>query len=95
MAEPLNDPREIRKLLDRVAQGRDRVDGTPARIFNLASNITHRVFMVAQHEGLSGEDTMTMLAYHALLAYESAADRAVESIMMTPVSHAFVIKKDS
>lgn len=87
----LTDPREIRKRLMEVRYGRHyaRMSGGygngqwPDRCSGLVSAVLNG----AEHMGYSGEDTMTMLAYHALLAYEKATDALLEfhNISLRPV----------
>ena len=40
---------------------------------------------LAAVHGLSGEDEMTLLAYHALLGYEKAMDRLIDQLNVTPL----------
>lgn len=41
-------------------------------------SLTHHVFCVRYARGLSGEDTMTLLAYHALLERERFREHLLE-----------------
>jgi hypothetical protein len=42
------------------------------------------VLRTAEHAGYSGEDTMTMLAYHAILQLEQMQDLLTEQVSLTP-----------
>lgn len=84
MAEHLTDPREIRKLLSRVAYRGDRIDGKVERNgISSAGSLTHNVMQMAAAQGLSGEDAMTVLAYHALLQYERTLDMLLHEARIT------------
>lgn len=61
-------PNGIRKRLQRYARG---------------NSLTHAVFNAAYAQGLSGEDTMTVLAYNALLRLEALEQRLLNDAMMT------------
>ena len=86
----LTDPREIRKLL---TGGRppDRIDGTDQqwRIPSPASNLARNVLTMCKIKGLSGEDTMTMLAYHALMAFEKSTDQQLDMLNTMPPRRIF------
>ena len=80
--ETLTVPNEIRKHLLKVAYRGARIDGEPEspKRINLASNIVHRVFELAEAHGMTGEDKMTMLAYSALLSCEELMDKNLEML---------------
>jgi len=80
MNEPLTDPREIRRLLQDCSYGIKRIDGTEVSIgvFSLAGGIVHKVNCLADINGLSCEDKMTLMAYHSLLMFEKAMDQRIE-----------------
>lgn len=80
MTEPLTDPREMRKVLQEAARGDARVDGKPLGHWSIppASSLIRNALHAGHHAGWSGEDTMTVLAYHALRVYESAYDRLLD-----------------
>ena len=82
MRKPLTDPREIRKLLAKAAARGDRIDGNRDGFgaMNEASVMARNVMKMAEYQGYSGEDAMTVLAYHALLRYEDALDRLIEDL---------------
>jgi hypothetical protein len=90
MSEQLNDANEIRKLLDEVAYGARNIDGeypsgnTP---FDLTNSLVRRCFDLARYTGMSGEDRMTVLAYHALLAYKKISDEYLHFAEITPKKH--------
>ena len=88
MSEPLTDPREIRKLLNDAAYRGGRIDGNKAVFgcMNMPASMMRNVMRMAEAQGYSGEDAMTVLAYHALLRYEDALDRLIEQLNITPAS---------
>ena len=81
--EPLTDPREMRKVLQEAARGDARVDGKPLGQWSMppASSLIRNALHAGHHAGWSGEDTMTVLAYHALRAYESAYESAYDRLL--------------
>jgi hypothetical protein len=85
MAGELHDPREMRKVMMLAIHRGDRIDGNdfPYKI-NSASALARNVIYSAESMGYSGEDTMTMLAYHALLALEQSNDRLLEMANLSP-----------
>ena len=88
MSEPLTDPREIRNLLNDAAYRGGRIDGNKAVFgcMNMPASMMRNVMRMAEAQGYSGEDAMTVLAYHALLRYEDALDRLIEQLNITPAS---------
>jgi len=83
--DPLNDPREVRKLLTNAAYTGERIDnGKQSNRLSMASGLVRTVRDMAQHAGLSGEDHMTMLAYHALMGYEKCMDMMLDQEMLSP-----------
>ena len=86
MTNPLTDPREIRKLLTEAAYRGDRIDGNQDGFgcMNMPASMMRNVMRLAEAHGYSGEDAMTVLAYHALLRYEDALDRLIEQLNITP-----------
>ena len=82
---PLTDPREIRIHISKAAYRGDRIDNGDAFRNNtsIASTLTRRVCNMADYQGYSGEDKMTILAYHALLAYERAIDTQLITMNMS------------
>ena len=94
-SEKLTDPREIRKLLLEVAhRGRsvsrdDRWGSLP----NCSSAMVRNIFTMAEAEGLSGEDKMTVLAYHALLQYEATMDKLVAEMGFIRPNHFIATSK--
>jgi hypothetical protein len=87
-AQPLTDPREVRKLLGLVVRGHANIngDGPPGACCALVRN----TMMAAEVAGLSGEDAMTMLAYRALLALEATQERLLEQLSFSPPPRVFV-----
>lgn len=86
MANELTEPREVRKHLLKVMHGRERVDGRRPEGYSMATSsaILCNTVRWGEAQGWSNEDTMTMLAYQALLAYEAIADRMIEGLNLTP-----------
>jgi len=84
--KPLTDPREIRKLLQDVGRGRGRIDSPDDTwgMQNAASSLIHIVDSLAYHAGLSGEDHMTLLAYHALLQLERVMGKYIDMVSIAP-----------
>jgi hypothetical protein len=62
------------------------VQGQRKRLLEFSHHdpLTRRVFDVARHEGLSGEDAMTMLAYHALIQVEEMRALLFDKMMCEP-----------
>ena len=86
MDAQLTDPREIRKLLQQVARGTQRVDGKDCSrsSYSQASGIVHQTYCMCDFRGLSGEDKFTLLAYHSLLMFEKVMDQRIEEAMLNP-----------
>lgn len=57
------------------------------RRYGWHDNLVHRILTLAEREGWSGEDTMTMIAYHALLEREEMREMLVNHAMTTPAKH--------
>jgi len=81
----LTDPREIRKHLYRAARTGERIDGKPGNHLSVGieAGLVRRVLDLGIYSGFSGEDTMTVLAYHALLMMEQAYDRVLDVSIAT------------
>lgn len=90
MSEPLTDIREMRKALRAAALRGDRIDGKPHSPsglgISIASTLARNAYHAAQHAGWSGEDEMTLLAYHALRELEQSHDREARYLMTAPAS---------
>lgn len=85
MNKPLTDPNEMRKRLMLAARRGYRVDGDDlAPLWQ--SPLVRSVFTYADIEGLSGEDRMTVLAYHALCVAERLQDQLVQLINTMPAA---------
>lgn len=80
---PLTDPREIRKHLREVLYRGGRIDCQEHRRGLIApvSGLVRHLMTHCEIEGMSGEDTWTIVAYHALLEWESAMDRLIDNAM--------------
>lgn len=87
----LTDANQMRILLDQVACGHKRIDGLYVDeecalqdAFDTTSALTRRIFDLARFTGLSGEDKMTVLAYHALLQLQKMTKMNIDHLMFTP-----------
>jgi hypothetical protein len=87
VGEPPKDVREMRKLIHDAAHG-ERIDGTPSHHHRLSmiASLARSVLTTGERDGMSGDDTMTMLAYYALKALEQSYDRELERLSLSPVS---------
>ena len=73
------DINEMRRRIHDVAYLGCRVDGEEgSRNFSATSATVHQVYQIAARDGLSGEDRMTMLAYHLMAQYESLFDKVLD-----------------
>lgn len=79
----LIDPREMRKRINEAARGYVRLDGKPARTFTNAASLARNTIDAGRSLGWSGEDTMTALAYQALLQVERLTDMVLEHSYLT------------
>ncbi len=91
------DPREMRKRLTEYAMSWSdfvKLDGehVGARRLSTTRPIVRAVFTQAQVMGWSGEDTMTALAYHALLQVERSNDTILDSAMMAKPAPIVLVK---
>ena len=91
MSEPI-DPREMRKRILHFAYGHRDLHGQPqqwgSQNLHGCSSMVQQVISLAQREGFSGEDTMAMIAYHALLSLEQANKRLFDLAVATiPTNH--------
>lgn len=85
--------RDMRKAINDARAGYTRADGTGKRgTLPPTSAMIQACLIMCQREGLSGEDTMTVLAYHALVGYEKLHDLVMEQISLT-VNPPFIIVK--
>ena len=72
------DINEMRRKIQGVAYYGERADGRDNRSFSPISSMVKNVFDIANHEGLSGEDRMTLMAYHIMLQYETLFDKVLD-----------------
>lgn len=94
MSEPLTDPREMRKAILLAATRGDRFDGKPPGLgLSIASSLARTAHDVARYSGLSGEDQMTILAYHALRELERAHDLLLRDLP-TRVSAPLIVRRE-
>ena len=66
----------------------ETIEGMRQRIREYArdDNLVYHVLRTAEMRGLSGDDTMTMLAYHALLERERFRDLVMEDVLSRPAA---------
>jgi len=79
----MNDPKEIRKLFHELRFGRPLAlngDALPRGKTLFTPGLIRAVLVQAQHEGLSGEDTMTILAYSALQELEKLKQEKYDAL---------------
>ena len=96
MTDHLTDPREMRKLLSRVAYRGDRIDGKDElNAVSGASSLARNVMHMAEAQGLSGEDAMTVLGYHALLQYERTLDMLLHEAQINPRPPMLIVEMDT
>lgn len=85
MDKSVTDIREMRKLIrEMIHTGRCLAD--PGQKISTASILARTCLDHAACAGLSGEDAMTLLAYHALLRLDEVYSRLLDYASMTPVS---------
>jgi hypothetical protein len=86
--------RVMRQKIAKTAFGGDRLDGKPAPgyLMSNASSLAKAVLNDAEYRGLSGEDAMTALAFHALIKYEEAMDRLL-NIARNNTDKVFIVGK--
>lgn len=89
------DPRDMRKRITEVAYRGGRMDGNSLHLyqFSAAAAMARTCMHAAAAAGYSGEDAMTMLAYHALLSLEQANDRIFEFVSTRPTPPIFVVSE--
>jgi len=88
--EAVTDVREMRRILtDMRYSGRSPF--TKGRDISTAASLVHYIMSAGQHQGWSGEDVMTALAYHALLQLDEAQGRILEQVRLN--LGPFVIQK--
>ena len=62
-------------------------DGMRRRLFkySFSDALTRNVYDMSKYRGLSGEDTMTVLAFEALRRLEKLTDQHLEFVMTNPM----------
>jgi hypothetical protein len=84
----MNEPdfRSMRQAIHQASRGLERVDGKPLSGLGIppAAPLVRNILHAANYAGLSGEDTMTWLAFEALKGYELFYDQLLEHAMLTP-----------
>ncbi len=70
----------------------ETVEGMRKRIRKYARDdaLVHSILETGRWNGLSGDDTMTMLAYYALLEREQFRDMVLEQTMLNPMPPLFI-----
>lgn len=90
------DPREMRKRIAEASRRGTPVSGkaVPPGQMTVGGVLARHIMIFAEREGMSGEDTMTMLAYHALIALEQSQARLLEMAMLTPAQPLVFVKQE-
>lgn len=90
MNEPI-DPREMRRRIDRYSRGMETLDGNPGRqtFPQRGVHMSSAVLNAARYLGYSGEDTMTVLAYNALVQLAEVEKQLSELWSLTPINRTF------
>lgn len=81
------DLREMRKAINLAARGEASVGGERGNGWGMtspAAPMIRNTMMAGEYAGWSGEDTMTVLAYHALLQFEDIHARFLETMSLLP-----------
>jgi hypothetical protein len=94
MIDHPTDPRELRKLIRQAAYRGEPLTKTGRDIPGVASTLARNVLHMGEFNGLSGEDTMTVLAYHLMVQCETLYDsllRQCETSLNSPV---FIVKEN-
>ena len=79
----LTDVREMRKAITEICYTRNGfAGGSPD--YSVAGVLAHHCRNEAQHQGLSGEDAMTLLAYRALLRLDKTSAMLLKHTECTP-----------
>ena len=69
----------MRRRLTRAAYSGESVLGVPSgAVFNAISGLVRQTIMQAEHHGLSGEDTYTLLAYRLAIIGEEQSAQLLE-----------------
>lgn len=69
---------------DRIQADAERWTATPV------ASLTRAILYTAERNGLSGEDAMTVLAYHALVEWEKLFDKALSDLVLSPDTRMFL-----
>jgi hypothetical protein len=79
------DPREMRKVLDAIAfRGASLQPDGKEWEYSYASATVRQCMDLGRHQGLSGEDTMTLIAYHLLVRCDSLSKLALQNAVLNP-----------
>lgn len=79
----ITDVREMRKAITKMSYTGDSILAGPGG-YSMAAVLSRHCRDAAQAQGLSGEDAMTLLAYHALLSLEKANKSLLNYASCTP-----------
>lgn len=82
--ESVHDPREMRKILHEMSYTGDSPFKGAQRGFSASGSLVRHVLRAANHQGMSGEDVYTMLAYHALIQLEEARGLLLQQSYLNP-----------
>lgn len=85
MDRELTDVREMRKAITEMSYTGNSILAGPGG-YSMAAILARHCRDAAQAQGLSGEDAMTLLAYHALLSLEKANKSLLDYALCTPTS---------
>ncbi len=80
--ESITDVREMRRILKDMRYGGYSPFAKDRSQINIIASLVRHVMDAGQHQGWSGEDVMTALAYHALLRLDEAQGRLMQDVMM-------------
>lgn len=87
---PLKDPREMRKILDEAAY-RGVHPLAKQWDYPLSVTLVHNLMEFCRYNGFSGEDTMTVIAYHLLLEVERLGGMVMRDLATRPAK--FIVPK--
>jgi hypothetical protein len=88
-ADQVTEPNEMRRRMfdHHFLRGDQTLEGKPYSLTQLPNPghaLAKRVLDARQYLGLSGEDAMTVLAYHALLHNERLYAQVIEHMLLVP-----------
>jgi hypothetical protein len=81
----LTDPREMRKALNAVAyKGRSLTPDGPDWAYQYGAAQLRNCMEHGRNQGLSGEDTMTIIAYHLMLELNRLGEMVLRDKLIKP-----------